>query len=109
MTAPPTCSSCKTPAGRIEGGHIGGSVSPNDCFGSQPRIAGSAEIRGVEMRKLLRRTFSVAFLVGLMLLLMTTTALAHQGGHRSGCEDFGHINHDIAQNRLPSVSRMRGT
>ena len=31
------------------------------------------------------------------IALVPATASAHEGGHRGGCEDFGHINHDIAQ------------
>jgi len=30
-------------------------------------------------------------------LAAVTPALGHQGGHQGGCEDFGHINYDIAQ------------
>jgi len=30
-------------------------------------------------------------------LAAVTSALAHEGGHQGGCEDFGHINREIAQ------------
>lgn len=41
----------------------------------------------------------LAALVFAALLALATVmpVLAHGGGHRGGCEDFGHINHDIAQ------------
>jgi hypothetical protein len=30
-------------------------------------------------------------------LLAATPALAHEGGHQGGCEEFGHVNRAIAQ------------
>ncbi len=40
----------------------------------------------------------IALVFAALLALATVApALAHGGGHAGGCADFGHINHDIAQ------------
>jgi len=31
-------------------------------------------------------------------LAAASPALAHEGGHQGGCEDFGHVNYDWAHN-----------
>ncbi len=44
------------------------------------------------------KTVAISAVVATVLgLAAVTSALAHESGHRGGCEDFGHINHDIAQ------------
>lgn len=43
------------------------------------------------------RRLIVSALVAVFGLLAATPAFAHQGGHKGGCEDFGHVNRAIAQ------------
>jgi hypothetical protein len=43
------------------------------------------------------RLTAVAALTASAALLAAAPALAHEGGHKGGCEEFGHINYDIGK------------
>ena len=40
----------------------------------------------------------VALIASVGALLAAAPAVAHQGGHKGGCEEFGQINYDIGKN-----------
>jgi hypothetical protein len=43
------------------------------------------------------RMTAVAALTASAALLAAAPAFAHEGGHKGGCEEFGHINYDIGK------------
>jgi hypothetical protein len=43
------------------------------------------------------RMTAVAALMASAALLAAAPAFAHEGGHKGGCEEFGHINYDIGK------------
>jgi hypothetical protein len=43
------------------------------------------------------RLTAIAAVVASGSLLAAAPALAHEGGHRGGCEEFGQINYDIGK------------
>jgi len=44
-----------------------------------------------------RRLAISGLLAGLLVLTAVAPVLAHAGGHRGGCEEFGHVNRLIGQ------------
>jgi hypothetical protein len=40
---------------------------------------------------------AIAAVTASAALLAAAPALAHEGGHKGGCEEFGQINHDIGK------------
>jgi hypothetical protein len=45
----------------------------------------------------MRRRAVSATLALVVALAAVTPALGHEGGHAGGCEDFGHVNRQVAQ------------
>ncbi len=43
-----------------------------------------------------------------LVALAVTPALAHEGGHRGGCEEFGHTNYQWAGNPEAVVAFLEG-
>jgi hypothetical protein len=46
----------------------------------------------------MRRIVISGLLAATLAASSVTVALAHEGGHRGGCADFGHVNLQIARN-----------
>lgn len=44
------------------------------------------------------RLRAIAVVTASGVLLAAAPALAHEGGHKGGCEEFGHVNYDIGKN-----------
>lgn len=45
----------------------------------------------------MRRIVISGLLAATLAASSNTVVLAHEGGHRGGCEDFGHVNLEIAR------------
>ena len=44
-----------------------------------------------------KKTLTLGAALGLVPAFLSPSALAHQGGHQGGCEEFGQLNRAIGQ------------